>query len=179
MKFHFILLVVIIVSLLGNAEAKTKYYCDREKSTIVYSMHHPLHDWKGVSKEVESVILTDGEKIDVEGVAVQVKVASFDSDNSNRDSHMVEVTEALLYPAVTFTSETFHKNGDNLTVDGNLTFHGVTKPITIQVDVKHIGDVLEVTGDFNIKMSDFKIEVPSLLGLATEDNIKINFDIFF
>ncbi len=179
MKCHSIFLVVLVVLLLGNARAQTKYFCDQEKSTIIYSMHHPLHEWKGVSKKVDSVILTDGEKVDVKGVAVQVKVASFDSKNSNRDSHMLEVTEALLYPTVTFTSESFQKDGDNLIVDGNLTFHGVSKPISLPVQVKHIEDVVEVTGNFDIKLTDYNIDPPSLLGVATDDDIKLNFDIFF
>lgn len=142
-------------------------------------MHHPLHEWEGVSKEVDSVILTDGDKLNVQAVAVQVKVASFDSKNSNRDSHMLEVTEALLYPTVTFTSESFQKDGDNLVVDGSLTFHGVSKPMSVPVKVKHIGDVVEVTGKFDIKLTDFNLDPPSLLGVATDDEIKLNFDIFF
>jgi polyisoprenoid-binding protein YceI len=178
MKFHLILLL-LFVSLVANVEAQTKYYCDREKSTIVYFMHHPLHEWEGVSKAVDSVILTDGEKLNVQAVAVQVKVASFDSKNSNRDSHMLEVTEALIYPTVTFTSESFKEDGDNLIADGTLTFHGVSKPISVPVQVKHIGDTLEVTGKFNIKLTDFNIDPPSLLGVATEDNITLNFDVFF
>lgn len=175
-----ILLLIFLALFALNAEAGVKLFNDKSVSKIVYSMHHPLHDWQGISKDVTSVILTDdGEKENIKSVAVTAKVSSFDSDNSNRDSHMIEVTEALLYPSVTFTSNSIEKDGQKIKLNGNLTFHGVSKPVALDALIKNSGDKMEVIGEFDIKMTDFKIEPPSLLGIDTDDDINLKFDIIF
>ena len=94
------------------AQDKVKINSVKEESSITYAMNHPLHAWTGVSKEINSIILTDEAKATIYQVAVSAKVASFDSKNANRDSHMMEVTEALKYPNVTFVST-------SVTLDGN------------------------------------------------------------
>ena len=37
-------------------------------------------------------------------------------------------------PTATFTSTSVTKNGNHLTVTGNLTLHGVTKPVVLDVE---------------------------------------------
>ena len=77
-----------------------KLYADKNKSDITYAMNHPLHSWKGISNDMLSVILLDTSNMEINELAVVVKIASFDSKNSNRDSNTIEVTEALKYPNV-------------------------------------------------------------------------------
>lgn len=66
------------------------------------------------------------------------------------------------YPDATFVSTAFHRTGPNrATVDGNLTFMGVTKPITIDAELVGAGKnmrgvpTLGVTGRAHFKRSDF------------------------
>ena len=92
-KFGIIAIAILLTGSLF-AQEKVKINCVKEESSITYSMKHPMHEWSGVSKEVNSIILTDEGRTTIFQVAVSAKLSSFDSKNANRDSHMMEVTHA-------------------------------------------------------------------------------------
>jgi polyisoprenoid-binding protein YceI len=167
----------IILTLLCTAAwaQQVKLMADKKLSSITYSMHHRLHDWDGVSRELNSVILTDATKTTISQVAVSVKISSFDSKNANRDSHTIEVTEGLKYPNITFSSTDIQQQGDKLLVKGVLNFHGVNRNISFEALRKKSGDKLEVTGSFPVRMTAFNIEPPTLLAIPTDDEFKISF----
>jgi polyisoprenoid-binding protein YceI len=163
------------VSAYSQSTSNVKVFADKKKSSVTYSMNHPLHQWDAVCKGVSSVIIFNKSNQSISSVAVLLKVASFDSQNANRDSHTIEVLEGIKYPLVTFTSTSVSIEDDQLNVSGDLTFHGVTKAISIHAVTKKEGADLIVTGSFEVKMTDYKVTPPSLMGLTTDDNIKINF----
>ena len=111
----------------------------------------------------------------IKKVEVQVDVTTFDSGNSNRDSHAMEVIDALDYPDADFTSSSVKSSGDSLKVYGKLTFHGVTKDIVISAFEKWNGKNLIVKGNFNISLTEFKIDRPSLLLIPVNDALKFSF----
>jgi polyisoprenoid-binding protein YceI len=142
-------------------------------------MTHPLHAWQGESKEVNSILLMDEAKTTIFQVAVSAKLASFDSKNANRDSHMIEVTEALKFPNVTYSSTSVNIEGTEFTSSGNLTFHGIGQPVAIKGAFTKEGAKLIFSGNFNLKMTQFKIEPPSLMGISTSDDFKLDFKIVY
>ena len=102
MKKSVILMIIMLMVINVFAQNKVKVNCIKEESSITYAMNHPLHAWTGESKDINSIILTDDARSAIFQVAVSAKVSTFDSKNANRDSHMMEVTEALKFPNVTF-----------------------------------------------------------------------------
>lgn len=181
MKRIILLVAIALLNTLGHAQVKTpiKIYCDKKQSTISYSMNHPLHSWTGVSKDITSVILTDENRTEISQVAVSVKISSFDTQNANRDSHTMEATEALKYPAISFSSNSIKQTGNKLTVAGTLSFHGVSQVITFDAEKKIINNKAEIKGSFIIKMTQYNIDPPSLMGIASDDNIKIDFYVIY
>lgn len=69
-------------------------------------------------------------------VNATIDVASVDTGEAPRDTHLK--TDAFFdvakFPTATFTSTSVTRNGNKLTVSGNFTLHGVTKPITLDVE---------------------------------------------
>ncbi len=173
-------LAVWMLFAFSSPMAKRKLMADKTLSTVTYSAKHPLHKWDGVSKDVNAAMIYNDETKQPETVAVSIKVASFDSDNNNRDSHAIEVLDGLKYPNVTFVSSDI-KTGENgaLTAKGTLTFHGVAKPATLQATRKDAGGKLTITGEFPVNMTDHNIERPSLMGLKTEDAMILRFNVVF
>ena len=153
---------------------------DKAQSTVTYAAKHPLHNWEGVSHAVNCAMIYDDEAKQPESVAVSVKVATFDSDNNNRDSHAMEVLDGLKHPNVTFTSSDI-KAGENgaLTAKGTLNFHGVNKPVILQATRKDADGKMTLTGEFPVSMTDYNIERPSLMGLKTEDEMVLRFNVVF
>lgn len=170
-----IALVIFTLLLVKTYCQQTKIYVDKKSSNITYSMRHPLHNWKGVSNDFNSVIIIDSKKKNISQIAVSAKLSSFDSKNANRDSHMIEVAEGLKYPIVTFTSTEIEQRVDKLYITGKLSFHGVSRNITFEAIQKSLGDKVEISGGFMVKMTQFNIPPPSLMGMQTDDDFEINF----
>ena len=158
---------------------QTKKPLDKTRSSITYSMNHLLHAWDGTSKELNGVVLIGtGNKI--EKVAIASKVSAFDSKNSNRDAHMLEVVEALKFPNISFysTSITETKKGE-LDVKGILQFHGVNKEISFKANATEVKNNIQVTGNFIFLLEDFKIERPSFMLKPVDNEVKVKFDVLY
>ena len=182
MKKSIILVVsFFLLNVWANAQTtpQVKLFCDKTQSTITYSMHHPLHSWTGESKDVTSIILIDENRNIITQVAVSVKISSFDSKNANRDSHVMEATEALTFPVITFSSTSIKQEGNKIIVTGTMKFHGVSQPVTFEAEKTMVKDKAEITGNFVVKMTQFQIKPPSLMGVATDDDIKLAFKMIY
>jgi polyisoprenoid-binding protein YceI len=170
----FLLLHVVFV----EAQPK-KLDMSKKESSISYKMVHPLHEIEATSKEADFQIEADPSKKEIESVSARVDVMTFDSGNSNRDSHAMEVIDAISYPEVTFVSSSITEVGDSLKVTGKLTFHGVTQDIVALAATKWSSERLEVRGGFVLSLTAFKIERPSLLMIPVEDALRFTFTAVF
>lgn len=88
------------------------------------------------------------------------------------------------YPEITFRSTA--ATGQNSTggqfelkIKGDLTLHGVTRPVTIPARVTINGDTLRAVGEFTIDRSDFNVKATSAFhGLVRVRNtVKLEFDV--
>ena len=143
----------------------------QQTAIITYRIVHPLHEFESTSKEATAQIEFDETKKAITGVSAQVDVTSFDSGNSNRDSHAMEVIDALTYPDASFTSSNITQSNDSLSVTGKLTFHGVTKDITFGAVTSWSADTLKVKGAFTTTLTEFNIDRPSLLMIPVKDSL--------
>jgi polyisoprenoid-binding protein YceI len=150
---------------------------DITTSSITYTMKHKLHTWDGTSKQVNVASKWNGDKL--EQVSVLAKVSSFNSGLSSRDSHMIEVLDALSIPNITFSSTSINYNGAAITVSGKLQFHGVTKDIQFNVREKKENNQLLYEGEFPVLLESFNVERPSLLFVKTDNSMNIKFSLVF
>jgi polyisoprenoid-binding protein YceI len=149
------LLVIICLLLhLGSRAQAVQLKADRAKSYIKYEMKHAVHSWTGVSKDLGCIIQVNA-KDEIEKVAATVKVKSFDSENSNRDSHMLEVTDALTYPSISFYSTSVTRNASVYQVKGVLSFHGVDRAITFDMVEDRSGKGRTLKGSIKILLETY------------------------
>lgn len=143
----------------------------KDKTSITYKIVHPLHEIEATSKDVYARIEADVEKKEIKSVATVVDVTTFDSGNSNRDSHAMEVIDALTYPEADFTSTSIQQSHDSLTVTGKLLFHGVTKQVTLYALSDWTADTLKIQGKLTTTLTEFNIDRPSLLMIPVKDSL--------
>ena len=185
MRTSFPFLAVLFAVFLAAApalQAQTTYRIDQGQSRIVYSMTHPMHSWTGTSQRVSgSVTVANGV---VTGGRVSAPVQSFDSGNRNRDSHMAEATESYLYPDVVFEAQAVtvlpaaqQTAERNATVAGTLTFHGTARPVTVPVRIDVDGDQAHIKGQFEVTLTEFDIDPPSLMMIKTRDWVRLDLDL--
>ena len=82
-----------------------------------------------------SIVMNDAD-ITKSTVNVTIDVSSVNTgvdgrDNDLKSDHFFDVAQ---FPTATFVSTSVAKSGGGLTVTGNLTLHGVTKPVTLTVE---------------------------------------------
>lgn len=175
-----ICIIAAVSSFANNVPDIKSAKTDKSKSFITYHMSHPLHSWSGTSKEVDGAIQYDEKNFHITKVTIIVKVSTFDSKNSGRDSRMVEVTEASKYPAVTMESSSIVYKGSVLEINGMLTFHGVSKPVNFIANEQPSAKNRKIiTGNFSVLLEDFKIKRPSMIMMKTDNEIKMDFSVEF
>jgi polyisoprenoid-binding protein YceI len=143
----------------------------KDRSWVTYRLVHPLHEIEATSKDVVYAIDAVEKTKEIRHVEAEVDVMTFDSGNSNRDSHAMEVIDALDYPDVSFSSTAIRTQGDSIDVDGMLQFHGVTRQVEMLGTASWQNDTLVVHGGFNLSLTAFHIERPSLLMIPVEDTL--------
>tara|TARA_B110000003_G_C16651036_1_gene534139 strand:- start:3589 stop:4098 length:510 start_codon:yes stop_codon:yes gene_type:complete len=142
-------------------------------SKITYFGSHFMHDWVGVSSSVSSEINYNKES-NTGSVSAGIRLDSFDSKLSSRDSNMLFYTEAIDYPIILFNSNKINIKADSIFIEGDLTFHGVTKQIKT-VATMFTSENPEVKGSFSINLSDYNVERPALLFVKIRDEIRIDY----
>jgi polyisoprenoid-binding protein YceI len=67
-------------------------------------------------------------------VDVVIQAASVDTKNKKRDDHLrnEDFFDVEKYPVITFKSTSVKRQGDSVTVAGNLTIKNVTKPVVLK-----------------------------------------------
>lgn len=148
-----------------------------DKSTLAYHVSHPLHNTDGVSHAAR------GKGVCHEGECdflIAVPVKSFDSGDSNRDLHMLQVTRGAQYPLVTVRTRLPESDLTSATIhaDLDIEFAGQTahfKDVTLQRAAA--GNEVEITGTIPAKLSDFKIDPPSLLSIPVKNEMPIKVDL--
>lgn len=178
MSKYYIFFIAIVV-LFSSFTAPKKLSCDKNKSQLSYFMVHPTHSWEGINKIIVCNISIDDETGQINQVGVAANVANFDTENSSRDSHAMEVLEVLKFPRVTFLSTSIKEIDSKLEITGNLTFHGVKKEISFEANRENTKEEIIITGSLPVKLTDYNIERPSLLMVPVEDEMKISFNIVF
>jgi polyisoprenoid-binding protein YceI len=175
---YLVFITYLFVIAFANAQSKTTW-AEKDKSFIQYTMHHSLHDFSGKDNNINCVIAYDPGSLAIQKVSVSANVSDFNSGSSNRDSHAMEVLEAIKYPKVKFNSNKIDKQGNKLIITGLLTFHGVTKEIKIEAIHESGTNKMKVKGSFNVSQEAYNIKRETFMMVPVDDNINIDFEMNF
>ncbi len=123
----------------ANAQA-AKWSLDKAHAKLGFTITHMMvSDVDGSFKNFDASINTNGKDFANASVEMTADVASVNTDNEKRDAHLKtgDFFDAEKYPKITFKSTSFKKGkGDNYTVTGELTMHGVKKTVTLNAVAK-------------------------------------------
>src|SRR5271168_2112990 len=146
------------------------------QSSLTYHVSHPLHESEGVSHAARGKGVCHAGQCDF---LIAVAVKSFDSGDSNRDLHMVQVTRGAEFPIVTVRTRLPESAASSATINADLEiqFAGQTtqyKQVPFKLEV-HGGET-HITGTIPATLSDFKIDPPSLLTMPVKNEIPVRVD---
>jgi polyisoprenoid-binding protein YceI len=127
---------LLIIGFCAVASAKESYKFDPSGSTIGFSVHQFLGTTRGKFSNFSGRIELDREHPENSSVTTQIDVRSIDTRIKKRDDHLrsAEFFNVEKFPQITFKSRSVKRTGPQSgDILGDLTMHGVTKPITLHV----------------------------------------------
>lgn len=114
-----------------------KYDIDSAHSAANFSIKHlMISNVKGAFTKVKGVVEYDEKNPKDSKVEATIEMDSVDTHEPNRDTHLksVDFFDVTKYPTMSFKSTKVVPKGNHLEVTGELNLHGVTKPVTLDVD---------------------------------------------
>jgi polyisoprenoid-binding protein YceI len=117
-------------------------------------------------------------------VTATIDATSFHTRQEQRDEHVKgeDFLHVAEHPEVTFVSTGIRQNGEDFLLDGDLTIRGVTKPVTLELEINGFGDgmdgspVVGLSASTEISRKDFGVHGGGA-GAVVGDKIKINLEI--
>jgi len=166
-----ILIAFLFLALPTLAQTDSQWVLSQ--STLTYHVSHPLHQTDGVSRAARGKGVCHAGKCDF---LIAVPVKSFDSGDSNRDLHMLQVTRGGEFPMVTVRTSLPEEASASATIHADLEvqFAGQTvKYKQVPFEQTKQGDETKISGTIPATLSDFKIDPPSLLTIAVKNEIPV------
>jgi polyisoprenoid-binding protein YceI len=137
MKKHFLLAGLLsLAAPLALAQTST-WVPDKAHSEVDFSiLHMSLSKVHGRFGNIGGSIVMNDADVTKSTVNVTIDMTTVNTgvdgrDNDLKSDHFFDVAQ---FPTATFVSTSVAKSGGGLTVTGNLTLHGVTKPVTLNVE---------------------------------------------
>jgi len=114
----------------------TSWTYDNNHAKVGFTVTHLLvSDVEGYFKKATATLTSTKEDFTDAVVEVNIETSSVFTDNEKRDGHLqsADFFDAAQFPSITFKSTSFKKTktANTYVVKGNLTMHGVTKPVTL------------------------------------------------
>lgn len=139
-KLFSLLSVWLCVAALATPSAAKQFDVDSAHSSVGFSVTHlGLSEVEGRFNDFEGVIHWDKSDLSATKIDWTVQVASVDTGNKKRDSHLKgeDFFNQGKFKTMSFKSTSVTKlSGDKYKVVGDLTMHGVTKSVTISARIK-------------------------------------------
>ena len=177
--------LVAVAVLVAPVFAADNYKIDSEHATVIFRVSHfNIGNAYGRFNDPTGTVSYDSSDPSKTAFTFEVKTENVDTHNEKRDAHLrsPDFFNAREFPVISFKSTGVKPGGDNkFEVTGDLTMHGVTKPITFNItktgeaDTKQAGYRTAWEADVNLKRSDWGMK--GMIGpIGDEVHLNISFE---
>jgi polyisoprenoid-binding protein YceI len=161
---------------------------DPTHSDVSFSVRHMMvSKVRGSFTEFEGTIVTADEPTD-STVTASITLNSIDTRNEQRDNHIrsADFFDVEQHPEMTYRSTSLSGNGENWTLDGELSLHGVTRRVPLSLEVNGFtadpfgGQRVGFSATAEINRRDFGIDISMPMdggGVVVGDKITVNLEI--
>ena len=156
---------------------------DESKSKLIYTLTQFNIPFKRKALPTTGIVLIEKNKSSagnnfalslLKGLTTKTRFTS-------KNPFFRKVIDYDIYPFLTFSSRLEKpiklKGAELINIQGDLTFHGVTRKVEISLKPKYEEDFILLTGAIIIKMTNFGITPPRFLFLRVDDNIKTKIEL--
>ena len=136
------ILTMLCVSVAAQAAPET-YQLEKTHVDLLFGINHAGFSQKhGSFRELDATLVYDAQKPEGSEVKVTVKTDSLDTAFPARDKDVKGpmFLDTAKYPEMSFNSSRVTRSGEKtLRVEGNLTLHGVTRPLVLEATLNQLG----------------------------------------
>lgn len=152
----------------------------REKSQVEFISGTQLGEFRGDTRQVTGEMAVDPQGAAKVHLTISTDLRTLKTDNALRDQHMRDtLLEVGRFPRATFTASEFRPapgakmEGGEGTLSGTLTLHGIERPVSLPIRYAVNGTTLQGEGTLLVKLTDFGMTPPRLLGLKVRDQVTV------
>ncbi|HXY43548.1 MAG TPA: YceI family protein [Acidimicrobiales bacterium] len=165
-----------------------RWNVDPVHSEVGFSVRHMMvSKVRGKFTKYELELITADNPLD-SSVTASIDLDSIDTGQPDRDNHLrsADFFEVTKYPTLTYRSTGIRPNGDDFILDGELTLKGVTKPVSLHLELggfgpdPYGGTRAGFTATGEILRSDFHVDFNAALetgGVVVGDKINLHIEI--
>jgi polyisoprenoid-binding protein YceI len=138
MKNVISMIAVVALLLIPTLAPASTWQIDPDHTNIQFKVRHLMvSNVKGVFHKFSGMVDIDDKDVTRSKVTIAIDTASVDTGVAKRDEDLKSdhFFEVVKYPSMTFASRKIEKVGaDNLKVTGDLTIHGITREVVLDVE---------------------------------------------
>lgn len=128
--------ILALAAPLAMAQTST-WISDPVHSEVDFTITHlAISNVHGRFGRVNATLMYNQADVTKSTVTATINISTVDTGEDARNNHLKtpDFFEVAKYPTATFTSTSVSKSGNGLTVKGNLTLHGITEPVVLNVE---------------------------------------------
>jgi polyisoprenoid-binding protein YceI len=165
--------------------AVRQFVVDPSHSEVHFQVRHLLTRVRGRFSSFEGDVQYDAAQPEQSAARFVIQAASIDTNEAKRDAHLrsADFFETDTYPTLSFVSGAIQKvSGDRFDIHGDLTIHGVTRPVVLQATLLGTAsdpwgnERLAIEAETTINRKDFGLNWNAALetgGFLVGDDVKI------
>ncbi|GAA2149597.1 YceI family protein [Actinomadura napierensis] len=114
---------------------------DPTHSEVTFTIRHLMTKVRGSFTEFSGAV-TIADDLAGSSAAAEIKMASIDTRNADRDAHVrqADVLDVENHPTMTFNATGVRAEGGEYYLDGDLTIRGITRPVALTVEFNGVAE---------------------------------------
>lgn len=184
-----VLILAAALAAASPAIGAEDYAIDASHASVTFQVRHLVSQVTGRFNAFEGSVRIDREKPEASSVEFTIQAESIDTSNEKRDEHLraPDFFDVASHPTISFKSASMKAvGGERYEVTGDFTMHGVTKTITLPVEV--VGEMKDPWGkqrigfqiSATINRKDYGISYNKVLdqgGLMLGEDVKVSINL--
>ncbi len=181
MYYSFIFLFFLTLNLFAE-----EYHVDKSANNEVkFISDAPIEDFEGVTNQIDGYLyFEDGDFLKNSQFYFEVDLNGLDTGIGLRNRHMREnYLHTDKYPITYYKgkiikSDTVTENEFKIFAEGTIFIHGVEQPLTVESTMVQQDKQFNIKCQFNVKLSDFNIEVPSIMFYKIDETMELRLNFY-
>jgi len=178
--------LIFLILLMTGVVLSGEYQVDKNKTNVVkFVSDAPIEDFEGITDKIDGYLFWEDSDFSLNSeIYFEVDLNALDTGIGLRNRHMREnYLETDQFPITHFKGKIISStvaNDTTISVEahGVIFIHGVEKSLNITANLIEIKNGYRIQTDFIVKLSDFQIEIPSIMFYKINEEIDLQLDFY-